>query len=63
MTVPDEPIAEAVSALANALQVAIPVAARIRERAEALTEAAERLDTAITRAGDALRRLQPRPGA
>jgi hypothetical protein len=56
-------IADAVAALANALQIAIPVAARIRERTEALTEDAERLDLAITRAGDALRRLQPRSGA
>ena len=52
-------LAAAVSDLANALQVAIPVAARLRERAEAMAEDIERLDLAVTRAGDALRRLQP----
>ena len=51
--------AAALSDLANALQVALPLAARLRQRAEALTEDAERLDVAIERAVEAMRRLQP----
>ena len=54
-------IAAAVSDLANALQVAVPVAARIRERADALAQDTERLEAAVERAATALRQLRPRP--
>ena len=57
----NEQIAAAVSDLANALQVAAPVAARIRERADALAQDAERLESALERATKAVRQLQPRP--
>lgn len=60
MTTPDaDRLAVAVSELANSLQVAIPLAARVRERGEALAQDAERLETALSRANDALRQLQP----
>jgi predicted ATP-grasp superfamily ATP-dependent carboligase len=63
MSAPDPAaIAAAVSELANTLQVAVPVAGRIRQRAEALAEDADRLETAIERAAQAVRRLQPRTG-
>lgn len=55
---PDD-VAAAVSELANALQVAAPAAARIRERSDSLGQEAERLETAIERAVTAVRRLQP----
>jgi hypothetical protein len=54
-------LAAAVSDLANALQVAGPVAARIRERTEALAQDAERLEAAVDRAAAAVRQLQPKP--
>lgn len=57
-----EHLAAVVSDLANALQVAAPVAARMRERADALAQDAERLETAIERAAGALRQLQPPKG-
>ena len=55
---PDQ-LAAAVSELANALQVALPLAARLYERAEAQAQDAERLETALMRATDALRQMQP----
>lgn len=55
-------LAAAVSVLANALQVALPLAARLEERAEAQAQDAERLETALVRATDALRQLQPPKG-
>lgn len=57
---PAAPLAAALSELANALQVALPIGARIRERADALAQDAERLDVTLTRAADAVRTLQPR---
>ena len=51
--------AAALAELANALQVAIPLTARIRERADALGQDAERLEIAVTRAAHAVRTLQP----
>lgn len=54
-------LSAALSEIANALQVAVPTCARLRERADALTQDAERLDIAITRAAAAVRTLQPRP--
>ena len=49
----------AVAELANALQIAVPLTARMRERADALTQDAERLELAIGRAADAMRGMQP----
>lgn len=59
MNPPDPIIAAAVSELANAIQIAAPVAVRIRERADALAQDAERLEVAVTRATMAVRQLQP----
>lgn len=55
-------ITAAVAELANALQVAAPLAARLQERADAMQEDAERLTIAVERATTALRTLQPKPG-
>jgi hypothetical protein len=60
MTARDANLDAVISELANALQVALPAVARIRERTDALGEDTERLELAITRAADAMRRLQPR---
>jgi hypothetical protein len=52
-------VAAFVSDIANALQVAAPAAARVRERADALQQHAERLEAAIERAATAVRQLEP----
>lgn len=56
-----ERIAAAVSEVTNALQVALPAAARIRERLDEQTQDAERLEAALTRATEAIRHLRPSP--
>jgi hypothetical protein len=53
----------AISALANALQVAVPVAARLRQHLDAQTQDADMLEDALTRAMQAVRQLQPNGGA
>ena len=58
----DPAFTAAVSDLTNTLQVAVPVAGRIRERAEALAQDAERLEAALERAVAAIRTLQPKGG-
>jgi hypothetical protein len=50
---------DAVSELANNLQVAIPAAARIQQRLDEQAQDAEMLDAALRRAAEALRQLQP----
>ena len=57
----DPTFTAAVSDLANTLQVAVPVAGRIRERAEALAQDAERLEAAVERAAAAVKQLRPKP--
>lgn len=57
----DPQFAAAVSALANALQVALPIAARMRYRFEAQAHDADVLETALGRATAAIRDLQPKP--
>lgn len=57
-----EHLAAVVSDIANALQVAAPAAARVRERAEALSQDAERLEAAVERAVRTVRELQPKGG-
>lgn len=51
--------AAAISQLANALQVAVPLAARMRDRLDAQTSDAEKLEHALSRAAEAVRTLQP----
>ena len=55
----DDPTANAVSDLANALQSAIPAAARLREHLDGQAQEADRLEDALTRAMQAIRQLQP----
>lgn len=55
------PAAEAISALANDLQVAVPTAARLRQRLDEQARDADALATALDRAMQAVRRLLPRP--
>lgn len=60
MARPEAPRAStAVSELANALQMAIPAAARLREHIDAQLQEADRLEDALTRAMQAIRQLQP----
>jgi hypothetical protein len=54
--------ASAVSDLANALQIAIPAAARLREHLDGQAQEADRLEDALTRAMQAIRQLQPSRG-
>ena len=62
MNVPRDPaFTEAVSTLANALQVAAPIAARMRDRFDAQAHDADKLQTALERATLAIRELQPKP--
>jgi hypothetical protein len=53
----------AISALANALQVAVPVAARLRQHLDAQAQDADTLEDALARAMQAVRQLQPEHGA
>ena len=53
-----ERVAAAISELANAIQIALPMSARIRERSDALATDAERLEAALSRAISAVRQLQ-----
>jgi len=62
MTSDDSRLATAISELANALQVAVPTAARMRQRLDEQAEDAERLEAAIERATRAVRELQPKGG-
>jgi hypothetical protein len=55
-------VAAAISELANALQVAVPAAARLREHLDAQDREAETLEAALTRAMTAARQLQPTNG-
>ncbi len=53
------PIASIVSDLANALQVAIPTAARMRQRLDEQARDADTLATALDGAMQAVRQLRP----
>jgi hypothetical protein len=55
-------LAAAVSELTNALQVALPLAARLREHLNQQTHEADALENALTRAMTAVRHLQPLDG-
>jgi hypothetical protein len=59
----DDARAETIAALANALQVAVPVAARLRHHLDAQAQDADALETALARAMQAVRQLQPNGGA
>jgi hypothetical protein len=59
----DEKTRAAIAALANALQVAVPVAARLRQRLDAQAQDANALETALALAMQAMRQLQPGRGA
>ena len=52
-------VASVVSHLANALQVAIPTAARLRQRLDEQARDANTLEAALDRAMQAIRQLQP----
>jgi hypothetical protein len=53
----------AVSALANALQAAIPAAARLHQRLDEQATDADVLEAALHRAAEAIRQLRPDNGA
>ena len=57
----DHPFTEAVSDLANALQIAAPLADRLRVTAAQQQQDAETLHAAVERAVEALPRLRRRP--
>lgn len=59
MSAADQNLTATISALANALQTAVPAAARIRQRLDEQTQDADTLEAALTRAMDAVRQLQP----
>lgn len=56
------PFEEAISILANALQVALPLAERQARVSRDSADDAENLAAAVTRAADALRALRPTTG-
>ncbi len=58
----DPRLTAAISDLANALQVAVPAAARLRQHLDAQAGDAEQLEAGLTRAMQAIRVLQP-PGS
>ena len=55
----DDKSQTAVPELANALQIAIPAAARLREHLDGQAQEADRLEHALARAMQAVRHLQP----
>jgi hypothetical protein len=55
---PDDPQAAAISELANALQVSVPAAARLRQRLDEQTQDADTLEASLARAMTAIRQLQ-----
>lgn len=67
MTAPDSQLAEAVAQVANSLQAAGPLVAELRRtlrtQAEDTMAYVVALETAITRATEAVRQLQPTPPA
>ena len=62
MKAQDAAFAAVMSELANALQVAVPAAARLREHLDAQHHEAEALEDALTRAMTAVRQLRPTNG-
>lgn len=52
----------AVAELANAIQAAVPAAARMRQRLEEQAQDADALEVVLERAMDAMRQLQPGHG-
>jgi len=57
--IPSPTVADAISELANALQSALPAAARLRQYLDAQTQDADTLADALSRAVLAIRKLQP----
>jgi hypothetical protein len=58
----NHPDAQVIAELANALQTAVPAAARLRQLLDAQVEDADALETALHQAMTAIRQLRPDNG-